>query len=69
MNTKINELSPNSRKVVKQVFKKFADKIDKGSIINGTVEILDAKLILNPYDSELQQERILDFAKRINWNE
>ena len=45
MNTKINELSPNSRKVVKQVFKKFADKIDKGSIINGTAEILDAKLI------------------------
>ena len=64
MNTKINELSPNSRKVVKQVFKKFADKIDKGSIINGTAEILDAKLILNPYDSELAYGSLRPFNKK-----
>lgn len=54
----------NSEKVVRNIFKSFERKIEDRDFVQGTVELMDAKLVLDPRDSELSYGDIRPFNKK-----
>lgn len=66
---KPNGLSPNSRKVVKQIMIPLVKKIDLEIFTNDTVELLCKQIKLNPFSSELSYGELRPFNKKYAENE
>lgn len=60
----MHQLNENSKTVVKQVFKRFAGLLNKGKAVNGTVEILNAHLTLDPRIPKLDYGPLRPFNEK-----
>ena len=65
----MNELSPNSRRVIKQIMTPLSKKIDLDMITNGTVELLGKQLKLDPFSPRLSYGELRPFNEKYAENE
>lgn len=62
-------ISKNSETVIKQVFKRFVGLMKKKEFVNGTVEIINAHLTLDPAEPKLSYGSIRPFNEKYSANE